>query len=135
MERLTNVGTNGEIWISDNDETRRIGTKAAAYKRLKSYEDAEEQGLLWRLPCKVGATVWILGIAGVKENKIVYDIFEATVIKLSLDILGHLLITTMLKEEPKTQSEFVSEYIGDVVFLTKPAAETRLKEIEKEQIG
>ena len=135
MERLTNVGTNGEIWISDNDETRRIGAKMAAYKKLKSYEDAEEQELLWRLPCKVGVTVWILGIAGVKENKIVYDIFEATVIKLSLDILGHLLITTMLKEELKTRSEFVSECIGDVVFLTKSDAETRLKEIEKEQIG
>ena len=26
-ERLTNIGTKGEIWIADNDETRKIGKK------------------------------------------------------------------------------------------------------------
>lgn len=29
-----------------------------ALKRLDTYEDAEEQGLLLRLPCKVGSTVY-----------------------------------------------------------------------------
>jgi hypothetical protein len=29
-------------------------------ERLKSYEDAEEQGLLLRLPCKVGDTVYAI---------------------------------------------------------------------------
>lgn len=58
MERLTNVGTRGEIYISDNDETRKIGRKEAAYKKLKAYEDAEEQGKLIKLPCKVGDTVY-----------------------------------------------------------------------------
>lgn len=28
------------------------------YKRLRTYEDAEEQGLLVRLPCKVGDTLY-----------------------------------------------------------------------------
>lgn len=28
--------------------------------RLAAYEDAEEQGLLVRLPCKVGDTVWVI---------------------------------------------------------------------------
>ena len=39
MERLTNTGAKGEIWITDNDETRRIGRKEAAYKKLAAYED------------------------------------------------------------------------------------------------
>ena len=39
MERLTNIGTKGEIWITDNDETRKIGRKEAAYAKLKDYED------------------------------------------------------------------------------------------------
>ena len=56
MERLTNTGTNGEIWITDNDETRRIGKKEAAYKKLKAYEDAEEQGRYIKLPEKVEET-------------------------------------------------------------------------------
>lgn len=43
MERLTNIGSNGEIWITDNDETRRNGRKESAYKKLAKYEDLEER--------------------------------------------------------------------------------------------
>ena len=60
MERLTNIGSNGEIWITDNDETRRLGRKESAYKKLAEYEDLEEQGLLLRLPCEVGDTVYAI---------------------------------------------------------------------------
>ena len=60
MERLTNIGSNGEIWITDNDETRRLGRKESAYKKLAEYEDLEEHGLLLRLPCKVGSTVYAI---------------------------------------------------------------------------
>lgn len=56
MERLTNIGTKGEIWIADNDETRKIGKKEAAYAKLKDYEDAEEQGRYIKLPEKVEET-------------------------------------------------------------------------------
>lgn len=31
---------------------------AELLEELKSYKDLEEQGLLVRLPCKVGDTVW-----------------------------------------------------------------------------
>ena len=41
MDRLTNIGSNGEIYITDNDETRRLGQKEAAYDKLKRYEDIE----------------------------------------------------------------------------------------------
>ena len=60
MERLTNIGSNGEIWITDNDETRRIGRKESAYKKLAEYEDLEQQGLLLRLMCKAGSTVYLI---------------------------------------------------------------------------
>lgn len=43
MNRLTNVGSNGEIWITDNDETRRYGRKESAYKKLAEYEDLEDR--------------------------------------------------------------------------------------------
>ena len=58
MDKLTNIGSNGEIWITDNDETRRNGRKESAYKKLAEYEDLEEQGLLLRLPVKAGDTVY-----------------------------------------------------------------------------
>jgi hypothetical protein len=60
MERLTNKGSKGEIWISDTDETRRWGRKESAYRRLAEYEDLEEQGRLVKLPCKVGDTVYFI---------------------------------------------------------------------------
>lgn len=45
MERLTNIGSNGEIWITDNGETRRFGRTESAYKKLAEYEDLEEGGV------------------------------------------------------------------------------------------
>ena len=60
MERLTYRGTpkmteDGMITPSYSDyPVRKI------IKRLAEYEDAEEQGLLLRLPCKVGDEFWEL---------------------------------------------------------------------------
>ncbi len=54
MDRLTNIGTKGGLYITDNDETRHIGQKEAAYAKLKEYEDAEGAGLLVRLPYALG---------------------------------------------------------------------------------
>ena len=52
MNRLTNsdkeiptLSNNAEYWLQ-------------AYFKLKEYEDLEEQGLLLKLPCKVGDTVY-----------------------------------------------------------------------------
>ena len=55
MERLTYRTTKGEA----------IGNSSVAYigdilEKFAEYEDLEEQGLLLRLPCKVGDTVWEL---------------------------------------------------------------------------
>lgn len=49
MERLTVKG-NVYGFTRPAEEER--------YKKLQEYEDAEEQGLLLRLPCKVGDTVY-----------------------------------------------------------------------------
>lgn len=35
-------------------------TKADLYEKLKEYEDAEEQGLLLRLPCGIGSDVYLI---------------------------------------------------------------------------
>jgi hypothetical protein len=77
-ERLTNVGTKGEIFITDNDETRALGQKEAAYKRLKEYEDAEEQEMLLRFPCKLGDSVWVIYENSVCETKAVGFSFGKT---------------------------------------------------------
>lgn len=52
MERLTLRLRNGNADLFDDVKWYK------AVDRLAEYEDAEEQGLLVRLPCKVGETVY-----------------------------------------------------------------------------
>ena len=49
MERLTSC----EMYFDDVD-------KRLFYNKLKDYEDLEEQGLILKLPCKVGDTVYYI---------------------------------------------------------------------------
>ena len=39
----------------------------AVYRKLKDYEDLEEQDKLLRLPCRVGDTVYVNGVLGCGE--------------------------------------------------------------------
>lgn len=53
MNRLTIKAPSGLIHLKNNTEM----SINEAIKKLADYEDAEEQGMLLRLPCKVGDTV------------------------------------------------------------------------------
>ena len=76
---------------------------AGYLKKLKEYEDAEEQGLLLRLPCKVGTDVnYILGIPNETPCTIDSCVFELS------DI----------------------HKIGKSLFLTREEAEAKLKTME-----
>lgn len=59
MERLTESNPS---WIDDELWERACEPDCeeidAVYRKLKEYEDLEEQGRLVQLPCKVGDTVW-----------------------------------------------------------------------------
>lgn len=128
MERLTNTGTNGEIWITDNDETRRIGKKEAAYKKLKAYEDAEEQGLLLKLPCKVGDTLYRVN-KGAKEPVIMMRVLQLYIKQLHKDRTAIKIIT--INDDDMGENCYFLENIGKTVFLTESEAEAKLKEMEE----
>lgn len=123
MERLTNTGTNGEIWITDNDETRKIGQKEAAYKKLKAYEDSEEQGRLVKLPCKVGDAVYAIGF---NNNKPI--IYESVVLRIL--ITEKEIVFNVKVDEFGINSQLKQSMFGKTVFLTKSEAEKKLKEME-----
>lgn len=59
MERLTESNPS---WIDDELWERACEPDCeeidAVYRKLKEYEDLEEQGLLLRLPCKVGDVLY-----------------------------------------------------------------------------
>lgn len=106
MERLTYRGTptmteDGMITPSYSDyPIRRI------IERLSEYEDAEEQGLLLRFPCKEGAEVYEVRetISGTHKRMGTVQRFEI--------INGNILVTT-------TIGMFNAREFGKTVFLAE----------------
>ena len=69
-------------------------------KKLAEYEDLEEQGLLVRLPCKVGAEVYyILGIPNKTPCTIDKCVFELS----DIDKIGESLFLTREEAEKKLE--------------------------------
>ena len=98
-------------------------------RKLKDYEDAEEQGRLVKLPCKVGDTVWQIMVVGVHGKNIKYGIFKAVVTTISVDYQMNFLFSTITEDEERYRNEVTSTAIGDTMFFTKSEAEAKLKEL------
>jgi len=118
MERLTYRGSekiieDGLTIPSYSDyPTRRI------IERLAEYEDLEEQGLLLRLPCPIGTTVY---------NTTWWDDVTEKV-----DVDGKTFYRTVHKHKvSKSTFSLVDIYdFGKTVFLTQAEAEQKLKEMD-----
>ena len=106
-----------------------------AMEKLADYEDAEEQGRLVKLPCKVGDTVWQIMVVGVKGKNIKYGIFKAVVTTISVDYQMNFLLSTITEDEERYRNEVTSTAIGETMFFTKSEAEAKLKELRGEKNG
>ena len=102
-------------------------------RKLKDYEDAEEQGRLVKLPCKVGDTVWQIMVVGVQGKNIKYGIFKAVVTTISVDYQMNFLISTITEDEERYRNEVTSTAIGETMFFTKSESEAKLKELRGEE--
>lgn len=78
-------------------------------RKLKNYENLEEQGRLIKLPCKVGDTV--------------YHVVQGRIVEVSNVDLFFLLLSV------------VENRFNNSVFLTKSEAEAKLKELGGNQNG
>ena len=116
MERLTNTGTNGEIRITDNDETRRFGRKESAYKKLAEYEDLDEQGLLLRLPVPIGTTVYKFEPLAKETERYI----KTTITRY--EVFGDSIWFTFANGLGRNIEDF-----GKYVFLTQAEAEQKLR--------
>ena len=133
MERLTeryDITPDGEsdVWVKQHDYI-------SAARKLCDYEDLEEQGLLVRMPCKVGDDVYIIPSPTVyrlniingyeKLNKICHQHVGTIVITA-----GHWYATS--REEYGVYNEKVLNDIafGTTWFLTREEAEKKLEEME-----
>ena len=96
---------------------RNLWAMADLHSRLKAYEDAEEQGLLLRLPCKVGDTLWWTNAYGDLCSSEVNSMF----IEHGIDgIVIETLICNINEKE-----------IGKTVFFTKEEAEQALAKMKE----
>ena len=94
----------------------------AVYRKLKEYEDLEEQDRLIKLPCKVGDTVYVEMAQSCKMHYA-----EAEVRDFVHFVSCGFCIVVTSKYFDKQNIPF-SEF-GETVFLTKAEAEAKLKEL------
>lgn len=124
MERLT------KRYIDEDDGSKSIGIFNGCivpeicfeeergyrvFEKLADYEDAEEQGLLVRLPCPIGTTVW--DICGM-------DIRENVVSGLEYDKGAKWFLWA-------NEDECLGE-LNVLVFLTREEVEKKLKKLKNE---
>lgn len=126
----------GEYCDSCSQGAGNCKTVENMIKKLATYEDLEEQGLLVRLPCKVGDDVYIIPSPTVyrlniingyeKLNKICHQHVGTIVITA-----GHWYATS--REEYGVYNEKVLSDIafGTTWFLTREEAAKKLEEMEK----
>ena len=94
-------------------------------QKLGEYEDLEEQGLLLRLPVKVGDTVY-------EVQKLRKRIQPYTIISIHISRCSVLIGWVIEGDEGiySNTNGFCDYAIGKTVFLTKEEAEQKLKEME-----
>lgn len=130
MERLTMVNqTTGKAYLIDVDDD----DVRDAIQKLAEYEDLEEQGLLLKLPLKIGDTVWTnLSMSGWYFRRKDAPYYAKVVfigVNDSEEMGGGLFNVAYRKNNYMMSFNFSD--IGKTVFLTKEEAEAALKEMEK----
>ncbi|MCI5892731.1 MAG: hypothetical protein MRZ66_04945 [Clostridiales bacterium] len=137
MERLTKVNGRGGYFYPDcfkkchgapiYENCQECSIENKICQKLADYEDAEENGLLVRLPCKPGDTVYVIYCGYVTSAK---------VMAVYIDCIGGMFD---LKIKANTENSIVFENIidgdnyafndiGKTVFLNREEAEQALEE-------
>ena len=133
MERLTKrLGSKGTVVFTQGKYEETIPAEMAVnetrivLKKLCDYEDLEEHGLLVRLPCKVGDTVYVPTRNFISELRITMA---------SINSRGKLYFSWVLDDDrgiyPNLDGFSVYE-IGKTVFLTREEAETKLEKMKND---
>lgn len=145
MERLTIRDNNGKAHMickqmcgdygheCDGQIDVDMCQRYVAFDKLANYEDLEEQGLLLKLPCKVGDTVYCIYERYTKcsENEQEFDEYSCQGCEcIECDSHKEFYINQ--------QKAYALDWIvtnlnnfGKIVFLTQEEAEAKLKESEE----
>jgi len=112
---VPHTNAKGELWEAYSDANYN-----EVINKLADYEDAEEQGLLVRLPCKVGDTVYVEWSDGREYSKSVVE-------KISIDADGQLRFLIPSYFHSHSASWRKTSDFGKTVFLSREEAEAALK--------
>lgn len=147
MERLTERFSNGEVGVlgcGDNCkyEFKHCENRAEncpafwdIYKKLADYEDAEEQGLLLRLPIAIGSDVYFI------PSKVNYDlnvlhhheecnrVYHQKIARIHFIENGWYVEGNLNLEYGVVDRIFVDKLYKETWFLTKEEAEQALKQM------
>lgn len=134
MERLTKISEMGNAYYPKCFEETCCGMGEClddncslmidACKKLAEYEQLEEQGLLVRLPCKVGDTVFRIN-EGAKNPIIELTVAQINIIRKSYN-LG-------VVDKDGGELMYFKNDIGNSIFLTREEAEKKLEEIQNDK--
>ena len=141
MERLTYVTENGEVLFHPADlpddegmtitqlaENGRYKDLEEIAERLANREQAEEQGLLLRVPCKVGDALYRLN-KDAKEPVIAMRALQVYVKQLHKD--RTVIRIDAMNDADMGESCYLPCDIGERIFLTREEAEAKLAEMEE----
>ncbi len=106
-----------------------------ALEKLADYEDLEEQGLLVRIPCKVGDTVWELCLCD-DGNYRIFPMIVKTISEYGTlkQVKKDITIWNIYAESDYTYMYKSFADFGKTVFSTKEEAEKKLEEMKKNGI-
>ena len=125
--------------LTQRDNEGQAHAKAVGYysliDKLAEYEDLEEQGLLLRLPCKAGSTIY--KVYKMPTRCTVHDQYKDDYSccgceELECDSSYKWEIIKYIADIKELVC--VSDKIGETVFLTKEEAEQKLKELTDETL-
>ena len=132
-ERLTKRLDDGIVEYKNGEYTIRLypqnedcyNTEQKAILRLAEYEDLEEQGLLVRLPCKIGDKVYHI--------KTKYAINELEIVKTTLTGYCNLGLGLGLQVYLDCYYFSSTPVLAETVFLTRAEAEKKLEELKEKK--
>lgn len=149
MERLTKRTEDG-IWTKEDYGEKALSTLYSCYggkpnlhytnceegycaiEKLAAYEDTEEQGLLLRLPCKVGDTLYRVN-KGAKEPVIMMRVIQLYIKQIHKD--RTVMRIDAINDADMGESCYLPCDIGERIFLTREEAEAKLAEMSCFQNG
>jgi hypothetical protein len=124
MERLTEK-LDKMIWFKDQGLKIEPCEMNAHHcrmilEKLADYEDLEEQGLLVRLPCKVGEKLWCIVNSTIRELRVHH-----------FDMSAFGITDIVFRYADGFKLERFAGEIGKTVFPTHEEAEKKLEEMKK----